>query len=123
MEWTFDRIGDNKILRIKISGDLQKIKIIPLCVEALAETHKNAINKILVDLSENSRQFSTLDIYEVPQILESVGVSRHIKIAFLYENFPEDFIFFENVSQNRGFSFRLFKVQAKERAIAWLMEE
>ncbi len=122
MEWTIEYLEDKKILYIKLSGNLLFEKITEMCTEGLSEAHKHGTYNVLLDQTLITSPLRTLDIYKLPGLIEKAGVTRQFKIAILYSKYPEDFYFYETVSENQGFTVRLFTAKDKDRAIEWLAE-
>lgn len=120
MEWRVEYLGDEKIVSVKLLGDLDISRFSEMCVEGLSMARKNGTYAILVDASSITKPLPTLDMYHLPKMLEEAGVTRQYRIACLYSKFADDFYFYETVSVNLGFSIQLFKSEDRKKAMAWL---
>ena len=92
-----------------------------VAAQALAQAANHGLHKFLVDDREMVPDLSTLELYQLPDVLERMGFGRRDRAAVLYcETSPraEDFRFFEDTALNRGFDIRLFTEM--DKALDWL---
>jgi len=85
---------------------------------ALAE---HDCKRILLDGRDGRVGLSTVDLYDLPSRLESHGVDRTWKRALVVDKQTDEFRFYEDVSNNRGFRVKVF--QDPDEALKWLTEE
>ena len=67
-------------------------------------------------------EISTVDIYNLPKVLEGLGDSRKSRTAIVispHSDSKKDFSFFETASLNQGFQVKLFF--DVEKATEWLV--
>lgn len=79
---------------------------------------------VLVDVRSTDPAVPPLNIYDMPKLYESLGVPRNILIAMVgpkAEPGYNDFLFYETVCRNRGFTVQLF--EDMESAKAWLKDQ
>jgi hypothetical protein len=80
----------------------------------------------LSDFREATMKLSTLELYELPEILSETFASSEIpthkiKRAFVVAKDLEDYSFFETVNVNRGYRHKMF--QDISEAKKWLLEK
>ncbi len=122
MTWAIECLENKNILCIKLSGNLLVEKITQMCRDGLSEAQKCGTYNVLMDLTLITSPLSTLDIYRLPGLIEKAGVTRKFKLAVLYSKYPDDFKFYETVSENQGFTVRAFENKGRDKAIEWLAE-
>ena len=90
--------------------------------------HKMLVSKtvhrtkaLLVDLRQARVPLGVFEIYELPPILERVGINGQNRMAFLFQELSYDLDFYETVLCNQGFTAQLFV--DFEQAILWLTGE
>ncbi|MFA6610736.1 MAG: hypothetical protein WCT15_07820 [Candidatus Omnitrophota bacterium] len=120
MEWNIKYVEDKKILHVIFSGSLDLKKIIEMSKDAAAVSEKYDAYSILMDLTQITNPLPTLDIYKVPEMIEKAGITRRFKIAVLFSKYPDDFYFYETVSENQGFTVRSFEGKDRDKAVEWL---
>ncbi|MFA6079614.1 MAG: hypothetical protein WC779_07725 [Candidatus Omnitrophota bacterium] len=123
MEWNIKYVEDKKILHVIFSGSLDLKKIIEMSKDAAAVSEKYDAYSILMDLTQITNPLPTLDIYKVPEMIEKAGITRRFKIAVLFSKYPDDFYFYETVSENQGFTVRSFEGKDRDKAVEWLTNE
>ena len=122
MEWTIEYLEDKKVLYIKLFGNLLMEKIAEMCKDGVAEAEKRGVYNVLLDQTLITSPLHTLDIYKMPALIEKAGVTRKFKIAVLFSKYPDDFYFYETVSENQGYAVRSFESKDKDKAMKWLAE-
>ncbi|MBN1913856.1 MAG: hypothetical protein JW788_05580 [Candidatus Omnitrophica bacterium] len=76
--------------------------------------------RFLNDNSKVELDLSVIEIYELPGFLDTAGMDRSWKRALIVPGLSKDYIFFETVANNYGYTVKLFT--DKESAISWLKE-
>ena len=118
--------SESHVIEIKVQGKLTVDEIREITSEiAQIAVAKNCF-LCLSDLREARLNLSTLELYELPQIisdmLASAGVNVHgFKRALVVAKDLENFRFFETVTSNRSQNARLF--QDIDEAKKWLSEK
>ena len=100
---------------------MRLVTIKQLSGEAIAVAPPGAVRKFLSDDRHMVPQLSTVELYELPGILEDLGLRRTDRVAVVYSTSSpkrSDFEFFEDVARNRGFTVQLFT--DPEKARDWL---
>ena len=121
--WTIEYGQEDGVVRVKMTGKatLESLKL--QATEALAVAAKHGANKFLVDDREMVPDVGTMDIYNLPDILQKLGLSHAHKVAVVFSASSEkveDFQFYEARANNLGFAHRLFTSPAA--ALDWLMD-
>jgi len=75
---------------------------------------------LLNDMSQVKIDFSTMEIFDLPKVLDCTGIDRSWKRAIIFSTDFDDFRFLETRMVNEGHTVRLF--QDRKAAIKWLME-
>jgi hypothetical protein len=121
MPWTIQLLDAPKAVCVQACGAMKLVLIRQIAGEALAVAASHGVRQFLVDNREMEPQLSTLEVHELPDMLEHMGLGRRDRAAVVYtKSAPkaEDFRFFETTAINRGFSIRLFT--DLDQAITWL---
>ena len=121
MEWQIKINNDDQYLEIVTSGiadhegSMTMAKAIP---EAMG---KNQLKKILIDHRNISGVVGGItELYQRSHDFAQMGVIHSIRVAEIVRPEHEDFFqFFETVSVNRGYLFKIFR--NREDALAWLL--
>lgn len=111
MPWKIQLIDNPPAVAVEASGPMKLALVKELAAEALGEAASHELHKFLVDDREMVPDLSTLELHQLPDILERMGLGKRDRVAVVYcERSPkaEDFRFFENTAINRGFDIRLF---------------
>ena len=121
MPWKIQLIDNPAAVAVEASGPMKLALVMEVAAQALAEAASHELHKFLVDDREMIPDLSTLELYQLPEVLERMGFGKRDRAAVLYcERSPkaEDFRFFENTAINRGFDVRLFT--DLDQAVDWL---
>lgn len=110
----------------KIYGDLTLSEVKELLAEYVVIIKEKGCILILSDYREATVKLSTLEIYQVPQIIEgkfaSAGLSIYrIKRALVVAEDLKDYLFFETVTVNRAQHAKVFKDITEARE--WLLSK
>ena len=111
MPWKIELIDTPPAIRVNASGPMKFVLIKQIAAEAIAEAAAHQVHRYLVDDREMIPQLSTLEIHELPDMMERMGLGKHDRVAVVYaESSPKaaDFKFFEDTARNRGFDVQLF---------------
>ena len=121
--WTIEYGQEDGIVRVKMTGRATLESLKRLATEALAEAARHGADKFLVDDREMVPNIGTMDIYNLPDILQKLGMNHAHKVAVVFSASSEkveDFQFYEARANNLGFGHRLFT--SPEAALDWLMD-
>lgn len=113
---SYDKQRD--LINGKIEGEIDPDLVEKMASELAALVISTGCHKLLNDLRGAKITHSTLDIYQMPRIVDRHGVLKKCKRALLVSESSEDFEFLETVSLNVGQQVRVFK--EPQAAIDWL---
>lgn len=119
--WKIQLIDNPPAVTVEAIGPMKLALVKEVAVQALAEAASRDLHKFLVDDREMVPDLSTLELYQLPDVLGRMGLGKRDRAAVVYsERAPkaEDFRFFENTAINRGFDVRLFT--DLNQAVDWL---
>jgi len=111
------------VVRATAKGRLDLVLIIQKALETLGQVPSQSSQRFLIDDREADLALDTLEIYQLPQTLERLGLCRDAMVAVVYTvSSPTavDFEFFETVARNQGFQVQLFT--SIESAAKWLAQ-
>jgi len=116
---------DSGLIETKIQGNLSLDEAKQLIAEIGTAAKDNHCFRCLSDYRETTMRLSTIEIYDIPQLLSrklaSMGIdAQKFKRAIVVAKSLEDFHFFETVTINTGQNIRLFLDM--EEARKWLLE-
>jgi hypothetical protein len=112
---------DTRIVRIKNSGQLSMNEIVAQTGEAARLSKDKGSKLLLTDFSAVAVNTSLVDIFQFPELYESLGMDRTFKIAVLISNIElntNELRFYENITLNRGWQVRIFLKE--DEAELWL---
>jgi len=117
---------DLHIIEIKYQGNATVSELREVFSESMKVAREQDCFLFLSDFSEAKLKLSTLDIYELPDILSGTFASSGIpayklKRALIAEKDLEDYRFFETVTSNRGQYTKIFQDVARARE--WLLKK
>ena len=75
---------------------------------------------LLNDMSQAKIDFSTMEIFDLPKVLDCTGIDRSWKRAIIFSTDFDDFRFLETRMVNEGQLVKIF--QDHDAAIRWLKE-
>jgi len=117
-ELNYDEEKNLIIGRINGEFDISTVKEMAKQTGKMIE--RTGCKKLINDLREANFKASTLEIYSLPNIVNSMGVPQGCKRAILVNNDFSDARFFEDVFFNTGNYLKIFKDY--EQAIKWLFD-
>jgi len=123
MPYTVKFLDGEGIVEIVAVGELTIEDYIKLIEDAVDMLLQKNTRLLYLDTSDLSASIKATEILSIPDLWESIGVSRANKLAVLIpkdESLHEDIKFFENVSRNRGWQVKLF--DKKNDAFEWLLK-
>lgn len=124
MSWDISVVKEEGIIYAVASGEITMGLALQMTAEGLKLAIKHRITLFLVDLRTSTSDISTVQIYRLPTILETLGLSRDRRIALVIPSDPADpadYRFYQTVSKNRGFMIGLF--EEPDSARQWLLTE
>ncbi|NJC97961.1 MAG: hypothetical protein C3F07_08140 [Anaerolineales bacterium] len=125
MDFSIELLQDPPIINVTVAGQWDSKTDNDMALDIMKKVSETKVDKVLVDLRELQFEIPVVDIFQRAKDLREqrrgfAPVSA--KVALVYrpvdQKMEEDFIFFENTSQNRGLPYRVF--QRMESALAWL---
>jgi len=108
----------DRVVRVIPEGPMRLVTIRQLSAAAIAAAPPGRPRKFLSEDRNMLPELSTVELFDLPSILERLGLERSDRIAVVYSpDSPKrsDFEFFENVAYNRGYAVKLFTDPDKAR--------
>ena len=121
MPWKIELIEDPPAVAVEASGPMKLVLVKEVAAQALAQAASHDLHKFLVDDREMVPELSTMELHQLPDVLEQMGFRKHDRAAVVYclsSPRAQDFRFFEDTALNRGFDVRLFT--GMDEALSWL---
>ncbi len=121
MLWEVVFNPEEEFVHLTIEGSHQLEDIREMCVELFSVAKVEETWRLLIDTRASTAQLSTLDIYKMPKLFQSLGLRRNSRVALLFSGASVQkttFSFVRTVSRNQGFNIALFT--EAEEAIRWL---
>jgi hypothetical protein len=123
VSWKIVYLPETSVVQIAYSGviSLAEVRISTQGVDALGKEH--SVKRILVDVTEMEHRLATHEIYEIPRIYDSIGLTRTRRIAFVFPEgftYARDYKFYEDVCVNSGYLIRPFTTA--QDALLWSQE-
>jgi len=121
MPWTIEFLDAEQVILVTTSGSMDLDGLKRLAVESLAESNRRGASRFLLDHRKMTPAVDAVEIYNLPNINESLGVTRQHRIAIVYDPASSDvanFQFYEDRAYNVGFDHRLFT--DIDKAMKWL---
>lgn len=72
---------------------------------------------LLIDLRKASVPVDAFVMYNLPPVLEYIGLTRMYRIALVMDRYRSEYTFYETVFRNRGFAVQMFTDY--QEAINW----
>ena len=106
MAHTMTYNADLQIIELTMQGNVAWAEVLEMMSESAQLIQKWNCFRVLSNYTEATAQFSTIEIYRLPQILAdtlaSSGISVHqVKRALVVARDLQDFQFYDTVSNNR----------------------
>lgn len=123
MPWTMGFTDDGRILRVLIEGKLSASEVGEMTRESVGLASQEQATRIMLDCSKAQLDVPILDVYRLPDLYASRGISHRVHAAVLL---PKDgyrrevYEFYEDVCRNRGYFVQLF--EDEDEAWRWLRE-
>lgn len=121
MPWKIELIEDPPAVAVEASGPMKLVLLKEVAAQAFAQAAKHDLHKFLVDDREMVPDLSTMELHQLPEVLERLGFGKRDRAAVVYclsSPKAQDFRFFEDTALNRGFDVRLFT--GMDEALGWL---
>lgn len=113
--------ADQDVIVIEFNGAVNREVIFQYVETVLSFKSEFAGIRILMDLRQAIFDFSTVELYYLPEILSDRGLKKSYRTALLVAGHFEDFHFYETVAINRGFQVKIFMDYIQ--AVEWLKKE
>jgi len=125
MDYKIQLTEDPKVVTCTTSGEWDRKVDNAMGLDIMKHMAEWKANKALIDMRELQFELRVTDLFQRAMDLKEqrreVG-HLSIKVALVYRSkdkkTDEDFVFFENVAQNRGLPYRAFKEM--DAALEWL---
>ena len=114
-------MDSSDLICVRAKGYLTSENMINVASQVLKMAAENKCNRVLCDYTKARFVESILGIYENPVRNRSIGFPITIRLATIYATDEREHLFWETVSRNRGFDFRVFK--NREEASEWLQRQ
>ena len=111
--------ADTGILTARVSGIVDKSLVQSVASEMHAKTEKHKCTRFLNDYRHAYVDLSTLDVFGLPKLIESMGTDPRSRHAIVVKGMTPMIRFFETVTRNRGENVRVFTDM--DQARAWLL--
>jgi len=112
---------EEKILEVIYSGAVKPMELIKNVKANIELAIKSGISRFLTDTRELDNSTTPIDAYELVKMYQKLGIGEGWKEAILLPELPDSaalMVFYETVSQNRGFDVKVFT--NRDDAVAWL---
>ena len=116
-EFSYD--ADTGVLTARVSGIVDKSLVKQIADDMHAETVKHKCTRFLNDYRTAYIDLSTLDVFGLPKLIESMGTDPTSRHAIVVKGMSPILRFFETVTRNRGENVRIFT--GMDQARAWLV--
>jgi hypothetical protein len=125
MNYDIQLMEEPKIVQVTTSGAWEREVDNAMGLDIMKKMAEWKVNRALIDMRELQFELRVIDIFQRAENLrdqrrEVKPISSKIALVYnpISKKVDEDFIFFENTSQNRGLPYRVFKQM--ESALEWL---
>jgi hypothetical protein len=123
MPWTLEFTDEGKTVKVAYRGAFSPDELRAATHEILAAMLERKTTRALLDCYEAHMDVPVINVYQLPDLYESRGITRHTRAAVIL---PKDkyrldiYEFYEDVCRNRGYNVKLF--EDRETAWDWLQE-
>jgi hypothetical protein len=116
--------SEERLIEIKVQGDLSLNEVKEIMTEAAQTVKAQNCFLVLTDMREASLNVDMLEIYQLPKILTDIFASFELsayklKRALVVANGLKDYSFHENVASNRSQHVKYFV--DRDEARKWLL--
>lgn len=112
MTWQVDYLAEQQVVAATVSARVGIQEITAMVAQSLAVAAGRATGAILIDARQMKLDAQTTELYRLPEIVETLGLTRSHRVAVVIADNAEQmdsFLFVETVFFNRGFPVRLFR--------------
>ena len=110
MNWELVYLKEHDIVKVTVSGEATLEELKQQISDIIRTTTANQnCNRVLIDYQALGHDLRVIDIYNLPELIQSLGANRARRVAILIsQDTPnrDDFEFYENRAQNYGFDHR-----------------
>jgi hypothetical protein len=124
MPWTIESNDGGQLLEVVYRGTFEAAELRNATIEIVDVLLDKGMQRLLLDCHDAHFNVPTVAVYQLPELYDAKGLSRHVRAAVVK---PHDgyhlelFEFYEDVCRNRGYFAMLF--DDAEAARAWLRSE
>lgn len=123
MAFTLEYMVQEGIIFAYTFGEMSQKEFITLAEEALAMGAEFGVHRYLVDHLDMTPDLDTLDIFDLPKILQQLGLSGEVKVAAVYSEHSlqkDDFELYQMRAWNQGIH-NLRHFYDMRKAMDWLI--
>jgi len=121
LQCSVNYMDSSNIICVRAKGYLTSENMVNVASQVLKMAAEKNCSRVLCDYTETRFVESILGIYENPFRNRAIGFPISIRVATIYTTEEREHLFWETVSRNRGFDFRVFK--NGEEASEWLQRQ
>jgi hypothetical protein len=121
MEFNVRYNVENDCLIGSYTGRMDRDTVQPYAEEIMSIASKHTCKLFMSDIRKAQIDFSIVDIYYLPGVLDAAGLDRSWRRAIVASKQVKELCFFETVAQNRGYSVKVFA--DLDEAMKWLTAE
>ncbi|MFI5250807.1 MAG: hypothetical protein ACHQQQ_00120 [Bacteroidota bacterium] len=119
MSWTFSYSVDSTVVIVETHGEYSALGGEQMVRELQEQLDKFGCTRALVDHRDADITFKFMDIFDRPNLYNSIGLTRNTKVALVFRELKSDYTFFETVCVNRGYKWKVFI--SYDLAMKWLI--
>ena len=120
MNREFKYLEDKDIVLVRTSGSYKLEDELETVKKAISLLKEHNCNRCIFDHRATNVIARTMRSYERPKVYKDLGLDRSVRTAIVYRELNNDYEFYENVCQNRGWDIKIFTDY--DAAIDWLSE-
>lgn len=105
----------------KVEGALDVPLLEQFAKEYVTSAKRHDCLRILTDMTKADVKLSTMEIYEIPDLVRRLGMDIACRRAFVVAADLADYSFFENISRNRSHDVAVFQDTAEAKQ--WLFTD
>ena len=109
---------DHGVIVVQIKDTFRNLSVKDYSLRIVQLARENGCKNILLDARGKKLGLSTVEIYQLPSILNHYGVDRSFRHAILADPNQQEYVFFETVAFNRSYQVKVFHDQIL--ALNWL---
>lgn len=123
MPWSMESIDEGRILKVLIQDPMSSDEVTDMVQKSTGLVVERQVPRVVIDCGSTQMRVPTMDIFKLPDLYVSLGMSRdtHIAVIMPKDGFKRDrYEFYEDVCRNRGYFVKLF--EQEDEAWKWVRE-